>query len=212
MMKSKKDKSGKNTVNIREEAARDFTDIRDIAAQFLYTKTGYIFIYLKINPYNLDLLSNEEKKVKTDVLSLSFDGDRRDFDYCTFPRPIDLDDYKNFLKDAYSSELQTIEKRRLLSIMLQEAANLSTSGENFEHQHFIKLWREIGNNENDARNELRERAREFKERYSSIGVETEILEEKGIINLCNLFYNSQQVSYDVIDSNTIYAAIPQIRG
>ena len=34
MMKSKKDKSGKNTVNIREEAARDFTDFGTGAVRF----------------------------------------------------------------------------------------------------------------------------------------------------------------------------------
>ena len=194
-----------------EAIARDFVDVKDIVGQFLYTKSGYIFSYLRVHPYNLDLLSDEEKKIKTDTLSLSFDGDRKDFTYCTFPRPIDLDDYKNFLKEAYSNELQTIEKRRLLTIMLKEAVNISNSGENFEHQHFLKIFREIGDNENDAKNELRERIREFKERYTSVGIEAEILDEKEIINLCNLFFNSRQVAFDIIDSNTMYAAIPQIR-
>lgn len=190
--------------------ARDFTTVKDIKDNFLYTTDGYLIGYLRIYPYNLDLLSIEDKNIKTQTLSTAF-NDKKDFCYCTFPREVDLDNYKNFLKSCYQQELQDIGKRRILAIMIKKAQELSTSGENFEHQHFIKLWCKIGTNINDATHELQQRLEDFKSRYSLVGIETEILKEDEIIKLCNLFGNSQQVSYETVDSNTLYTFIPQIK-
>ncbi|MCC8027687.1 MAG: hypothetical protein LIP16_20575 [Clostridium sp.] len=192
-----------------ELTANELTNVKDVKGCFLYSRDNHIFGYLKVNYFNLDLLSQEEKEVLTQKLSLSFEGDRNDFDYMTFPREIDLDDYKLFLKKRYQGE-DKLGKRKILSIMIQEAAELSTSGENYEHQHYIKLWVPIGNNLKDSQKELSGRLEDFKDRYESIGIHCEILNEKEIIKLCNLFGNSQQVAYMTYE-NTVYTAIPQIR-
>lgn len=210
MMKMKNKKKDKE-LPVQIKTARDFTNVKDIQGNLLYTRDGYVIGYLRIYPFNLDLLTMEERRTKTNALSLSFDGDRKDFDYCTFPRQIDLDDYKNFLKELYQSELQTVGKRKLLQLMIIEANDLSTSGENYEHQHFIKLWTKLTSNENDAKNEIMDRLNEFKDRYEMIGVQTKILDEMDIIALCNLFANAKQAPFDVINSNTIYEEIPKIR-
>lgn len=201
-----------DVVDSRESTANEFTNVKDIKGNFLYRKDGYVMAYLRIFPYNLDLLAKEEKRNKTQTLSASFDGDRKDFAYCAFPREIDLDEYKNYLKEMYRSEMQTIGKRKILEIMIQESIELSTSGENFEHQHFLKIWRKADNNLNDTRRELMNRLEEFKQRYDSIGVVSKIMDEGEIIKLCNLFGNSQQVSFETTEKNTVYSPIPQVRG
>lgn len=200
--------------NIKKKkmTANEFTNVKDISGKFLYSKDDHLFGYLRIYPFNLDLLSRAEKEVLTSNLSASFDGDRRDFVYQTFPREIDLDDYKTFLKEEYRSELKDIGRRKILGSMIKEAIQLSTSGENFEHQHFVKVWTSIGNNLNDAKHELLTRLEEFKTRYEAVGMRVDILDEDGIIKLCNMYGNGRQASFDLVDENTIYAAIPQIRG
>lgn len=197
---------------IKGISANEFTNVKDIVGNFLYSRNNYLFCYLRVYPFNLDLLSREEKSSLTNNLAAAFGADNKDFVYMTFPREIDLDDYKNFLKEQYLSELVDIGRRKLLAIMIKEAIILSTNGENYEHHHFVKLWKQIGRNLNDAKYELTARAEEFKERYAMVGIQMEILDEEGIIKLCNMYGNSNQAAYDVIDSNTIYSAIPQIRG
>lgn len=201
----------KKNGNIKEQTANEFTNVKDIKGSFLYSKDGYLFGYLRVYPYNLELLSKEERRIKTQNLSLAFDGDRREFDYCAFPREIDLDDYKNYLKRQYQEELSDIGKRQILAIMIKEAAELSTSGENYEHQHFIKLWARAGKNINDTRHELTTRLEEFMQRYEAAGINTEILGETEIIKLCNLFTNSQQVSYMTGIDNTVYTPMPRLK-
>lgn len=203
--------SKKNSGNKKEQTANEFTNVKDIKGNFLYSKDGYLFGYLRVYPYNLELLSKEERRIKTQNLSLAFDGDRKAFDYCAFPREIDLDDYKNYLKRQYQEELSDIGKRQILAIMIKEAAELSTSGENYEHQHFIKLWALVGKNINDTKHELAARLEEFKQRYETAGINSEVLGETEIIKLCNLFTNSQQVSYMAGIDNTVYTPMPKLK-
>lgn len=194
-----------------ERPAEEFVNVKDIKGQFLYTKDGYIICFLRVYPYNLDLLSGEEKRSKTNVLSASFEGDRKDFAYLAYPREIDLDSYKNQLKKQYNNELASIGRKRLLREMIMEANELATSGENYEHQHFIRLWKYAGSNTADAENEIRTRMAEFKERYGSAGIETEIMKDQDILKLCNLFGNSIQAPFASTNSSMTYEPITKLR-
>lgn len=201
----------KNNISPIEASARDFTNVRDIKGSMLYTRDDYIFTYLRVHPYNMDLLSVEEKRVRTQKLAVSFDGDRGDFTYFTFPRELDLDEYKKYLKERHQDELQSLGRRQIIVNMIKEAMDLSTSGENFEHQHFLKIWKKAESNISDSSHELALRAEEFQERYNMVGITTSILMEADIIKLCNLFGNSSQATYEMANVNTLYSPIPQIR-
>lgn len=206
-----KKKEAVESVSPLLKTANEFVNVKDIRGNFLFSKDDYLFGYVRIHQLNLDLLSREERYIKTQTLTTSFEADRKSFDYLSFPREIDLDDYKNSLKEKYKSEINDLGKRRILLIMMQTAQALTTSGENFEHQQFIKIWQRIAGHEAEAKHELYMRLEEFKARYISVGVQAEILGEQEIMKLCNLFGNSRQVSYENIESNLVYSNIPQIR-
>ncbi len=87
--------------------------------------------------------------------------------------------------------------------MLKEAHVLSNSGENYEHQHFIKLWTLIGTNPQEACHGLLERAEEFRQRYDSVGIKISILNEVDIIKVCNLFGNGSQAPHEVFTKEDI---------
>lgn len=190
--------------------ANEFTNVKDIKKNFLYTRDGYVMCFLKISFYNIDLLSKEEKRSKTAALAASFEGDRKDFAYFTYPREIDLDVYKSDLKDKYNAEMTSLGRRHLLAELIVEATELATNGENYEHQHFIKLWKRIAGGRQDAESELQTRAEEFKARYESTGIPVEILKESDILKMCNLFGNSLQAAFEIVDANT-YETIPKIK-
>lgn len=190
--------------------ANEFTNVKDIRKNFLYTRDGYIMAYLRIHFLNISLLPEEEKQGRTRNLAASFEGDRKDFAYCSFPREIDLDSYKDYLKRLFSDEVGNIGKRHLLTELLLEANELATNGENYEHQHYIKLWHYLGTDRQKVESELLRRAEEFKSRYEAAGIPAEILQETEIIKMCNLFGNAVQAPFDQTEGNLLYESIAQL--
>ena len=194
-------------MNEKKETVRDFIDAADVKGQFLYRKDGYILMYLRIYPYNLELMSHEERQGKTDNLAATFKDDRKDFDYFTLPREVDMDKYKQNLKEKHMQEMK-IGRRHLLNIMMEQCAHIVMSGENYEHQHFIKIWQQANQtNRRNIEEALGERMKGFETRYKSVGIHCEILKESDIIKLCNLFGNNLQASYEITDENVMFSPV-----
>ncbi|PNH18540.1 hypothetical protein B6K86_09150 [Lachnospiraceae bacterium] len=189
----KKERNGEQ-LSPRQKSANAIVNVLDVDDYFLYTKDGYLIGFLRIGNINIELLSREELNTMTQRLAMSFEGDRQNFDYFTLPSQVNLDPNKDFLKEKHQAT-DDLGKRKGLNLMLQELTILSTSGENFEHQHFIRIWKKIGTNIKDTQNELTIRLGEFRDRYVQAGISCEILRGKDIIKLCNLFGNPQQAPF-----------------
>lgn len=203
----------KNDVQLtpQQKTANEMVNVRDIKDIFLYTKNGYLICYLNTGNINIDLLSEEELEVVTQRQAMSFEGDKNNFDYFTLPSQVNLDPTKEYLKFKHQ-ETEDLGKRKGLNLMLREVAYLSTSGENFEHQHYIKIWKRIGSNLKDTQKELSIRINEFRDRYMAAGNACEILKETEIIKMCQLFGNPQQAPYMGMGSINFYETFTQIRG
>ena len=178
-------------------SANEFTKVKDIRDIFLYSRTGYILGYLQVFPFNMDLLPFDERKAKTDMLSRTFDSDRKDWCYMSYPREVDLGKYKQHIKDVYDSCLDDYGRKEILREMLMDATEHETSGKNYQHQQYIKLWKLVGSDLKESEKVLRSRLLEFRARYESVGIKTEILKQDAIIKLCNLYGNSRQAPFDV---------------
>lgn len=70
-------------------------------------------------------------------LAAQFKADRKDFVYTTLPREVDMDKYRQSLKERHGSEID-LGRRHLLTIMMNQSQRLISAGENYEHQHYIK--------------------------------------------------------------------------
>ena len=88
--------------------------------------------------------------------------------------------------------------------LIDENANLRAKLENVYESVGIKSVE-------NAESEILERLNSIKECYEEAGIRTEILEYEQIIKLCNLFGNSDQISYIHVDNNAAYVPIAQIR-
>lgn len=190
--------------------ANEFIGVKDIRGCYLYRTDGCIMSYLRVYFFNLDLLSDEDRLAKTEVLTHSFESEKKNFVYEAYPREIDLDKYKTELKNRYKEELNHIGKRHILTIMMNEAIDIASNGENFEHVHFIKIWAASGRNRLDAEKELKDRLSDFQKRYAAVGIRTEILSEQEIIKMCSLYGNAVQAVYDVPVNNLVYEQIGRI--
>jgi len=192
--------------------ANQFVNVSDIKGNFLYTKDNMIFGYLRIYHFNKDLLSTEELRSKTQILTSSFESDRKYFSYFAMQREIDLDGQKKDLESKYRSELTSVGTRHLLKIMIDELTVLSTSGQNYEHQHYIKLWEPYtSSNRPEVEAELKIRLQDFKNRYESIGIATEILSQQDIIKVCSLFASAAQAPFLQLGKNSRYEPMVRLK-
>lgn len=177
--------------------ANQYTNVKDIKENFLFTKNGYLMAYVNVGKINIDLLKQEEKEGKSNQLASAFEGDKEDFMYVSYPREVDLDKHKKEKKELQANE-KDIGICNILDIILEHYNHLSTSGENFTHQHYIKLWSYIGKREiREVKISLLQRARSFVKRYEDVGIKAKILDAGEIIKMCNLYGNSAQAPFDV---------------
>lgn len=194
-------------------SANEFVDVKDIHDIFLYTKSNYIFCYLRIYPVNISLMSKEEIEILTNRLAAAFDGDRKNFSYISLPRELDLDKYKNYLKEKRLQEMESLGKKHIIDELIKKAMDVSSSHENFEHQHTYKIWTQINEYVSKSQGEaqLRERIVRFHDIYNEVQIDNEILTERDIIKLCNLYSNNRSANYDLIGSS-LQGEIPTMRG
>lgn len=199
-------------INSRLETANEFTNVSDIKGNYLYSKDNYIFGYLRVHPFNIDLLSKEELKAKTQILTAGIAGDRKTWGYFSMQREIDLDGQKKDLEQRFRSELASVETRHLLKIMIQELTELSTSGENYEHQHYIKLWEPYtSSNRPEKEAELKTRLLDFKNRYDGVGIRTELLDQQDILKMCALFASAAQAPFIQLGKNSYYDPMVKLK-
>jgi len=195
---------------IKNITVNEYVNVKNIRNEFIYTKDGYIIGFLKIPFVNIGLLSREALRARTSNMTAAWNGDKKDFTYISLPRELDLDNYKGFLKDKYTQEIENIGRRKILSLMILEGTKLSTSGENYEHLQYIKLWEPVGTNIKRAEEILKERLQDYRIRFSLAGSEPEILKKSDLVKLCNLFSNSNQASYENVEKNMMYTPITLI--
>ena len=213
LLLSSKEKGSNKSKEIPKSVAvaNELVNVMDIDDKFLYTKDGYIISFLKIGNINMELLGRDELKSLTMRLALSFEGDRGDFDYFTLPSQVNLDPNKEYLWNKHQ-ETEDVGQRKGIDLMLQEMTRLSTSGENYEHQHYLKIWRRIGTNIKDAQNEQYVRLTEFRDRYRMAGISCEIVKEREIIRMCNVFGNPLQAPFTSGKISRYGEAIPIMKG
>lgn len=209
MRQMKRKKNAESTRSPRQLRADEYTNVRDVKGFFLYTKDHYVIGYLQVSPFNIDLLPKEERKAKASRLAASFEADKKDFAYMSLFREIDLDGYKNVLKQKHRTT-DDIGMRHILEEMLLEATELSVNGENFEHQHYIKIWAKIEGERKEAEEEVKQRLEEFRQRFFEIGVTCKLLRDAEIMKMCNLYGNTVQAPFDTIGDNLLYENIMKI--
>ncbi len=193
--------------------ANQFVNVSDIKGNFLYSKDGNIFGYLAVGKFNKDLLSKQELKAKTQILTSSFESDRKEFSYFAMQREIDLDGEKKNLEKRYMNELVSVGNRHILKIMLNELIHLSTNGQNYEHQHYIKIWQPYTTaNRPEVEAEVRVRLNDIKARYEAVGITADILGQHDIIKVCSLFASAAQAPFIQIGKNTQYEPMVRMKG
>lgn len=197
----------KAVIDVKKQTANDIVDVKDIKNGILYTKSGFMIGYLRLYPINIDLLSDTEIHSLCNTLTGEFKSEKECFSILSIPRTVDMEEYLNFLSTKFDEELDSMIKKKLLNVMIREASQKVMSGENFEHQYYVKVW--MRDEEGNER-KLKERLSFFENYYQSIQNECKILTDVEIIKLCNLYSNSNSAVFESYD-DADYVPMPFIK-
>lgn len=186
----------------RAVTANEFVNLRDVREQLLYTKDGYVFAYLRIQPISLELLSEREKKAKIAAFSAEFSNEKSSYKMFSITRPIDVSGLLYNLS-VLKGECTDLYRKNLLANEIADINQFALSGDITERQFYMALWRET--KEKNAVGELMRKVNDVTQRFTACGIQAELCSEKEIKKFLNLFANP---AYAHMEDSSIENFIP----
>ncbi len=185
----------------RQQTANEFVNVKDVRHSLLYTKDGYVFAFLKINPISLELLSPREKEKKIRNFAAEFSSEKKSLKFFSISRPVDISGLSAWLSELLAQTLDPIRKE-LIAYEIREINTFALTGEVIERQFYLILW-EAANE--DGEKEILRRANELENKFLSCEMTAELCEQETIIRLLNLFANP---NYAHLEDGDFTPAIP----
>lgn len=169
--------------NKKIQSLNEFLNIKDIKDNYLYTLDEQVISFIKVNPMNIELLSDKELESKMDLSSIEFSNEQYPYKIMVIPRAVDISDYireQEELKDKLTDDICIeIINNRIISITeMIENKNI------IENEFYIMIF-EL--NKNNVEIELNKRANNWINRLKNCGLKSELLEERDIILLIKSF-------------------------
>lgn len=177
----KKKEDGAKTES--EKTAHDYTNVRDIKGNCLYTKDDKVFMYIRIQPISVDLLSKNEKITLIKNLTAELSAYRDDFKLLAVSRPVDITNQLNVYKEKAKTVDDPIQKE-LLKYEMSVLGNHAMNSEIVERLFYFCFWDDV-----DNLTELRKNVNAFKDSFKVARIDADIIGEKEIIRLANLINN-----------------------
>ena len=165
------------------QSINEFLNIKDIKKNYLYTLDEQVILFIKVNPINIELLSDEELEQKMDVGAIEFSLEQYPYKILVIPRAVDISEHireqeelKNKLQDDIC--IKIINNRIISTSELVENKNI------IENEFYIMIFDKTKEN---IENELNKRANNWLSRLKNLGFSSTVLEERDIILLVKSF-------------------------
>ncbi len=174
----------KEVISIKKnKSINEFLNIKNIEENFLYTLDEQVILFIRINPINTNLFSEEELKIKMNNMSIEFCNEQYPYTVFIIPRKVDITDYikeqetlKRKLQDETS--INIVEKRILETHQLVANKNI------IENEFYLLIW---DNDSEDIKEKLNKRANTWMKRFKNCEFQTRILNKSEIILLVKSF-------------------------
>lgn len=165
------------------QSLNEFLNIKNIKRNYLYTLDNQIMIFIKVNPINIELLSNSELEKKIDSDAIEFSNEQYPYKIMVIPRAVDISGHiheqeqlKKTLKDDVCIEI--INNRIIATMEIVENKNI------IENEFYIMLY---DNYRDNIEHELNKRVNSWINRLNNCELRCEVLEERDIILLMKSF-------------------------
>lgn len=174
----------KEVISIKKnKSINEFLNIKNIEENFLYTLDEQVILFIRINPINTNLFSEEELEIKMNSMSIEFCNEQYPYTVFIIPRKVDITDYikeqetlKRKLQDETS--INIVEKRILATHQLVANKNI------IENEFYLLIW---DNDSEDIKEKLNRRANTWMKRFKNCEFQTRTLNKSEIILLVKSF-------------------------
>lgn len=169
--------------NSKVQSLNEFLNIKDIKRNYLYTLDNQIMVFIKVNPINIELLSDSELERKMDSEAIEFSNEQYPYKIMVIPRAVDISEHireqeqlKKTLEDDVCIEI--INNRIVATMEIVENKNI------IENEFYIMLY---DNYRDNIEYELNKRVNSWINRLNNCELKCEVLEERDIILLMKSF-------------------------
>lgn len=172
----------------KRKSVQEWIPVKDVFEDLIILKDGRYICVLKVMPLNIELKSENEKKRIIQAVHEALNGLNDAIEILSIGRPVDLDQYLNYLQEKSREETMSV-KKRLLNEYLKYVASIVTSGEAIERRFFIML-------SGKEKEELKAKAYELANNLEKSGLEIELAADQDIIDLLFIFSHPSQSAFE----------------
>ena len=169
--------------NSKVQSLNEFLNIKDIKNNYLYTLDNQIIVFIKVNPINIELLSDSELERKMDSEAIEFSNEQYPYKIMVIPRAVDISGHireQEQLKKSLDDDvcIEIINNRIIATMEIVENKNI------IENEFYIMLY---DNYRDNIEHELNKRVNSWINRLNNCELKCEVLEEREIILLMKSF-------------------------
>ena len=180
----------------RMKTANEFINVKDVRGSILYGRDGFIYAYLKIQPFSLDTLSDSEKNKKNRLFAAEFSAEKKPFKFFSSSRPVDISGLMADLEERITEPNIDPVKKTLLKHEIAELNAVALGAEITERQCYMMLWERAGI---DGERELMKRSQDNMNRFAACEINAEICGQSAIVRMLNLFSNPNYAHFETDD-------------
>lgn len=189
-IRRKKDSDAEKNL-IKKETVNDFMNVKNIINNQLYTRDDHLCCYIKIEPVNIDLMSDKEMRFLQKSLTAEFSNLKNDFKLTAVSKPED----NTKLVGKYSRRLQetdNFKRKKLFRLEIQASQKRAKNQEAPTREYYYMLWKD----DNETENEFLKRVIEFKTKFTNCHIPAEIIKTPDIIQMIEATCNPQYAVHE----------------
>ncbi|MBQ3408271.1 MAG: hypothetical protein IJH12_03590 [Clostridia bacterium] len=166
-----------------EQSLNEFLNVKNIKENILYTLDGQVAQFIKVEPINIELLTDEELESKMNFSSIEFSEEQQPYKILVIPRAVDISEHieeQEELKRKIDDDvgIEIINNRIISTTEIVENKNI------IENEFYIMIY---DSNKDNIENELMKRANNWINRLKNCGYRSSLLYEREIILLIKSF-------------------------
>ena len=173
----------RSNATANNQSLNEFLNVKNIKENFLYTLDGHVIQFIKVEPINIELLTDDELESKMNFSSIEFSEEQQPYKILVIPRAVDISEHieeQEELKRKIDDDvgIEIINNRIISTTEIVENKNI------IENEFYIMIYDSYNDN---IENELMKRANNWINRLKNCGYRSDLLYEREIILLIKSF-------------------------
>ncbi|MBU3173284.1 TraC family protein [Clostridium estertheticum] len=177
----------------REKSAQQWMPITDIEGNIFYLKDNVIAAMLRVQPENIDLLSDREQKRRVESLAEQLNGETEPLQIFCVGRPVDLNAYLETLQEKAKME-QDFTRKMVLKGYIQYTSKMASSGETTERRFYVIITKNVVDSKSES--DLINRLNELKSKFEQAELNCDKCNEDELMDVFSLFSSPVQAAFE----------------